>query len=261
MTDIKIFEREEFGSVRVVEKDGEPWFVASDVARALGYERPNDAVNAHCKKVNKFSYGDMPHGAQPYNIIPESDVYRLVMRSNLPNAEKFQDWVVEEVLPSIRKTGSYSMLPRNYADALEALAAEVRIREAEQQQRLLAEQQRDEAIRTKAQIGSRREATSMATASAAVRQRNALAERIGEGRKWKTVKAIPWLLDEFSPSRGMFSQVGRKLSEMSQRMGYPVHSVEDSSYGEVKAYHIAVIALFHVALRKDKNMLGKYRRI
>ena len=81
MEGIKIFEREEFGTVRVVDVNGEPWFVARDVAKALGYERPNDAVNAHCKKVNKFSYGDMPHGAQPYNIIPESDVYRLVMRS------------------------------------------------------------------------------------------------------------------------------------------------------------------------------------
>ena len=109
--DLSIFSNEEFGSVRVIVQDGEPWFIASDVAKALGYERPNDAVNTHCKKVNKFSYGDSPRGAQPYNIIPESDVYRLIMRSNLPNAERFQDWVVEEVLPSIRKTGSYSMAP------------------------------------------------------------------------------------------------------------------------------------------------------
>ena len=106
---MKIFEREEFGTVRVVEYNGEPWFVASDVARILGYERPNDAVSTHCKKVNKFSYGDAPKGAQPYNIIPESDVYRLVMRSHLTKAVEFQDWVVEDVLPSIRKTGGYSM--------------------------------------------------------------------------------------------------------------------------------------------------------
>ena len=109
--ELSIFSNEEFGSVRVIVQDGEPWFIASDVAKALGYERPNDAVNTHCKKVNKFSYGDSPRGAQPYNIIPESDVYRLIMRSNLPNAERFQDWVVEEVLPSIRKTGNYSMSP------------------------------------------------------------------------------------------------------------------------------------------------------
>ena len=111
MNDMKIFENSGFGAVRVVDVNGEPWFVASDIAKALGYERPNDAVNTHCKKVNKFSYGDMPQGAQPYNIIPESDVYRLIMRSNLKNedVERFQTWVVEEVLPSIRKTGAYSM--------------------------------------------------------------------------------------------------------------------------------------------------------
>ena len=109
--ELSIFSNDEFGSVRVIVQDGEPWFIASDVAKALGYERPNDAVNTHCKKVNKFSYGDSPRGAQPYNIIPESDVYRLIMRSNLPNAERFQDWVVEEVIPSIRKTGNYSMAP------------------------------------------------------------------------------------------------------------------------------------------------------
>lgn len=110
MTELKLFERKEFGSVRVVMIDGTPWFVASDIARALGYERPNDAVNAHCKKVNKFSYGESPQGARPYNIIPESDVYRLVMRSNLPSAVQFQDWVVEEILPALRKDGFYGSL-------------------------------------------------------------------------------------------------------------------------------------------------------
>ena len=124
MNELKVFVKEEFGSVRVVMRGGEPWFIASDVAKALGYERPNDAVNTHCKKINKFSYGDLPQGAMPYNIIPESDVYRLVMRSNLPNAVTFQDWVCEEVLPSIRKTGGYGapQLPPNFPDRTKAAA-------------------------------------------------------------------------------------------------------------------------------------------
>lgn len=119
MNDMKIFENSGFGAVRVVDVNGEPWFVASDIAKALGYERPNDAVNTHCKKVNKFSYGDMPQGAQPYNIIPESDVYRLIMRSNLKNedVERFQTWVVEEVLPAIRKHGGY-LTPAKLEEAL-----------------------------------------------------------------------------------------------------------------------------------------------
>lgn len=109
---MQIFERSEFGSVRVVEHNGEPWFVASDVARALGYANPAEAIQDHCKKVNKINHHSktLPP-TPPVNIliIPESDVYRLVMRSNLPDAERFQDWVVEDVLPSIRKRGGYNV--------------------------------------------------------------------------------------------------------------------------------------------------------
>lgn len=111
---LKIFEKAEFGSVRVVMKDGEPWFVASDVARALGYEDPSRAVIQHCKKYNKITQiGDSQNRVKTppinLNIIPESDVYRLVMRSNLPKAIEFQDWVCEEVIPSTRKTGGYML--------------------------------------------------------------------------------------------------------------------------------------------------------
>ncbi len=263
MEGIKIFEREEFGAVRVVDVNGEPWFVASDVAKALGYANPAEAIQDHCKKVNKINHHSktLPP-TPPVNIliIPESDVYRLVMRSNLPDAERFQDWVVEEVLPSIRKTGSYSMAPKTYAEALRALAAEVEMREAVEAQKALAEAQRDEAIRTKAEIGSRREATSMATASAAVRQRDALADKLGEGKHWKSVKAIPWLLEVFGPSRGMYSVVGKKLAQLGERMGKPSREIEDATYGTIKAHHVDVIEAFRLELEKDSNMMGKYRR-
>jgi len=106
MNDLKIFENEAFGAVRVVMKDGEPWFVARDVAQALGYADPANAVQRHCKKVNDSNMGVSPSVPSP-KIIPESDVYRLVMRSNLPDAERFQDWLVEEVIPAIRRHGAY----------------------------------------------------------------------------------------------------------------------------------------------------------
>ena len=258
---IKVFERQEFGQVRVVDVDGEPWFVASDIAKALGYERPNDAVNTHCKKVNKFSYGDMPQGAQPYNIIPESDVYRLIMRSNLKNedVERFQTWVVEEVLPAIRKTGGYGQwnlprVPKSFPDALRMIAD---IEEEKQ----LALEQRDYYKRTKAEIGSRREATSMATASVAIRQRDALADKLGEGKHYKQVKAIPWLLEVFHESAGMYSQVGRKLSQLGERMGLSPRIKEDSQYGTIKIHHVEVIEALRLALKQDHNLLGKYRKM
>lgn len=108
--ELKIFEKVEFGSIRVIMKDGEPWFVASDVAMALGYTNRAEAIRDHCKKVNKINHHSKTLPPSPpvnFLIIPESDVYRLVMRSNLPAATEFQDWVCEEVIPSIRRTGGY----------------------------------------------------------------------------------------------------------------------------------------------------------
>jgi len=106
--DIQIF-KENGWEIRTIEKDGEPWFVARDVVRCLGYEDAINAIKLHCKKVNKIKGGDLPPYVVDINIIPESDLYRLIMRSNLPKAEEFQDWVVEEVLPAIRKRGGYIM--------------------------------------------------------------------------------------------------------------------------------------------------------
>lgn len=106
MDNIQIFKNEAFGEVRVTEVDGRPMFVASDIAKALGYARPADAITDHCKGVAVLPT-PTNGGIQQVKYIPESDVYRLVMRSKLPVAEQFQDWVCEEILPSIRKTGGY----------------------------------------------------------------------------------------------------------------------------------------------------------
>lgn len=95
-------------SVRVIEKDGEPWFIAKDVAELLGYTNPLKAVRDHCKGVNEM-FTPSAGGTQMMKVIREGDVYRLIMRSKLPAAEQFEEWVVGTVLPSIRKTGSYGV--------------------------------------------------------------------------------------------------------------------------------------------------------
>lgn len=111
---ITVFKHEQFGGVRVTDQDGEPWFYAKDVAVALGYTDTDQAVRKHCKRARMFNDFNpvKTTGLKSLNIpgpkiIPESDVYRLVMRSKLEGAERFQTWVCEEVLPSIRKTGAY----------------------------------------------------------------------------------------------------------------------------------------------------------
>lgn len=94
--------------IRTVTIGGDPWFVATDIAEALGYLKPNNAISAHCKGALIQSI-PTAGGNQNMNVIPERDVYRLVMRSRLPSAEAFEDWIVGEVIPSIRKTGSYTL--------------------------------------------------------------------------------------------------------------------------------------------------------
>ena len=95
-------------TIRVVEIGGEPWFVARDVAQVMGYRKLGLAVQAHCKGAAKHSI-PTAGGKQSMTVIPERDLYRLIMRSKLPAAERFEEWVVATVLPAIRKDGRYIM--------------------------------------------------------------------------------------------------------------------------------------------------------
>ena len=104
--EVQIFENPEFGKLRTIEINGAPWFVAKDIAAALGYSDTAKAIRMHCKGVDVLSI-PTDGGLQSVRIIPESDLYRLILKSHLHSAEKFQDWVTEDVLPSIRKTGRY----------------------------------------------------------------------------------------------------------------------------------------------------------
>lgn len=110
MNQLQIFNSPEFGQVRTLEISNKPYFVASDIAKALGYRNIQDAILRHCRWVVKH---DVPHPQSKdktieVNVIPEGDIYRLVSHSELPSAEKFETWVFDEVLPTIRKHGMYA---------------------------------------------------------------------------------------------------------------------------------------------------------
>ncbi|HBG7069951.1 BRO-N domain-containing protein [Clostridioides difficile] len=105
MNNLQIFEKLEFGQIRMAEIDNKPYFVGKDVAKSLGYKNTNDAILRHCKGVVKHE-GFKINGIK-IALITEGDVYRLIVGSNLPNAEKFESWVFDEVLPTIRQTGQY----------------------------------------------------------------------------------------------------------------------------------------------------------
>lgn len=107
LNELQIFQSEEFGQVRMVDVDGKTYFVANDVAKALGYSNPSKATNDHCKNAIKEWGNDSLGRPAEFKVIPEGDVYRLIIKSQLPSADKFERWIFDEVIPSIRQTGGY----------------------------------------------------------------------------------------------------------------------------------------------------------
>ena len=213
---LKLFENPQF-RVRVIMRCAEPWFVASDacdglalsnVSKALADLDDDDKLKLTKDELDTLTSSDgikcsVDSRVQSLNLVSEAGLYDLIMQSRKPEAKAFKRWVTHEVLPSIRKTGSYSVvqptlaIPKTLPEALRAYADEVERREAAEKRAITAESERDEAIRTKAMIGSNREATAMATASAKSREckrltaENAeLKDAVGRGNNWCTVSVM-----------------------------------------------------------------------
>lgn len=298
-TSVVVFNNEEYGQIRVVMRGEVPWFYASDVATALGYSRPADAVNAHCKKACKINQYCKSPNRPPItvNVIPESDVFRLVMRSCLPSAERFQDWVCEEVLPSIRKTGSYTIagipVPRfdSPADAARAWADQYEARLVAEKKAVYEAARADLAMATKAHIVAGRDSYLMQQRHEDLRtirrkdERNGKlesriveqgielgAERtradkaenaLGIGKTYRCVTNIPWFREVFDlkncKANVVYQQAGRRLKRLSDEMGYGYQTVPGHRF-DAKAYHIDVIAEFRARLEGDPDLMGGYRK-
>ena len=110
MNELKIFEHPKFGKIRTITEDGKTLFCGVDAARALGYKNPNDALTRHCRGGVKR---DTPtsSGIQTMNFITEGDLCRLAAKSELPGANEFESWIFDEVIPTVLRTGTYSVVP------------------------------------------------------------------------------------------------------------------------------------------------------
>ena len=142
MHELTIMTNELFGEVRFAEIDGKPYAVANDVAKALGYANPSKATNDHCRNSIKIWGNDSLGRRQEFKSIPEVDIYRLIIRSKLPGADKFERWVFDEVIPQIRKTGGYIPVTQEMSDAeIMAKALLISQRTIEQKNTIIKEQE------------------------------------------------------------------------------------------------------------------------
>lgn len=245
-----------------------PAVTSQQVAAAFGKEHKNvmrdireimDKCSESFNALNfeLVTYKDAKGEERPMYLLTKDGLMMVTMGYTTPEAMRVKEAYIARFNEMEEQLRSGSPAIPDFQNP--ALAARAWAEQYERRQ--IAEAQRDEAIRARSWINEGRTAKAMATASAAVRQRDALADRLGEGKTYKQVRAIPWLLEEFHESAGMYSQVGRKLSQLGERMGLQPRITEDSHYGTVKIHHVEVIEALRLALKQDHNLLGKYRKM
>ena len=215
--ELKIFKNNDFGEIRTVTINGEPHFVGKDIAEILEYQNGSRDINRHVDPEDRIKTMVFDGNQDKETIlINESGLYSLILSSKMPKAKKFKRWVTSEVLPEIRKTGSYTKAPKSFKEALFL---------AYKQQ-----EQIEELERTKAWIGNKREAQAMNTAS----------------QKSKEVKKLQVALDlemSFATVKKVEKMTGRKynwrnLKKYCQDAGLGWNKAFDANYGSVNSYPI-----------------------
>ena len=206
MNELMIFNNPEFGEIRTVEVNGEPWFVGKDVATVLGYSNPRKALADHVDDEDKLQDDGVtirdPIGRDQHPIvINESGLYSLVLSSKLPGAKKFKRWITSEVIPSIRKHGAY-MTPETLEAAI--MNPDIMIRLCT----VLKEEQD---------------------------RRKSLEAELDRSKEWYSIKRVAHI-----NGRSHKDFDWRKLKKASERMGYGVRKIFDANYGEVNIYHMKV---------------------
>lgn len=270
---IQFFSNPAFGNVRIVMRDDNPWFVAKDVCECLGIANSRDAVARLDDDEKDVGKADTLGGSQDITLISESGLYTLIMRSNKPEAKEFRKWVTSEVLPSIRKSGVYAtdnFIQKTIDDPDWAISILQQIK-FEREQKELALRQRDEAIRTKAWIGSKRESTCMNEVKRFKGENKRLSSenedlrvQVGDGKECKAAKCIPWLRDIFVYANDkqwntLLGQIGKQLKRICLSNGFKIIRIPDSNHYEINAYDIRAIEIFKARLIADPNYMYQYR--
>ena len=272
--------------LNVMNENGEVWFVANDVAKALGYVNPRDAVATHCKGVAKrytwVETGKKADGSPAMretevNVIPEADLYRLVFSSKLPKAEAFVDYVTEKVLPSVRKYGIYGT-PQTMENMIANPAFAIRLLTEVQERN----NQIEELKRTKAHITAGREAKALGAIGGLTRALNDAKELIelqsdfidaqvetiddleGNGN-FSTIDENGYWLKNYVTVSKTKGVIGMLLTRISRVNGFPIDRFRriyrtDESFNDKKVYHNGAWKIMEDLLATDKTVLAKHRK-
>jgi prophage antirepressor-like protein len=231
MTELTIFKNEQFGEVRTLMLNGEPYFCLADVCKILELENisqvksrlnnPGIISNEVGVQTGVKKDGSPAMQYVKANFVNEPNLYRCIFQSKKEFAVKFQDWIFEEVIPKLRKTGMYVLAPKSYAETLRALANEVEEKE-------LIKKQRDEAILTKAWISDKKTATAMNTASQKVKEVNRLKMELEKSKEFASVKAVEKLTKQKFDWRNIRNYCTANELEMGTAF--------DANYTSVRTY-------------------------
>ena len=218
MNEITVFENNQFGEIRTLNIDGEPWFVATDVCRALEIGDTQSALRRlDDDEKGKDSIRTLG-GNQELLIISESGLYSLVLGSRKPEAKTFKRWITHEVIPAIRKTGVYSVKPLSQAEML-----------LEQAKLLVRQEQRMSAMEIKQ--------------SETEKRIDALETKLNPtlGMDWYTITGYI-SLKKYRVNPNDYAMLGKQASSLSREKGYPIGSAPHPSYGKVGIYSSDILA-------------------
>lgn len=225
MEELKIFQNELFGTVRTIEVNNEPWFVAKDVCDILGYS-DNEAMTRNLDEDEFQNRQIVGFGNRGTIIISESGFYTLVIRSNKPNAKDFRRWVTGEVIPQIRKTGGYIPISKEMTDKeIMRRALIIANNTIEEKDNIIEEQKR-----TKAHITQGREGTLFSKTGVLTQQVDRLQIELDRSKDYATIKRMSLIYHGIKFN-------WRSLKETSKLMNIESIDVYDANYESVKAYH------------------------
>lgn len=209
MSNLTVFNNEEFGEIRTVEINGEPWFVGKDISDALGYQNGSRDIDRHVDEDDR-QIASISDGNQNRNaiVINESGVYALVFGSKLESAKKFKHWITSEVLPQIRKTGSYGVA-KTPTEMLVLMAQEL-----DKQSKAVLEVKEDvKRLESKIMTVPNEYYTVAGYANL-------------KGKRIDVTRA---------------NQIGRYAANLSRKWGYEIGHVSDARYGTVNSYHMDIL--------------------